>query len=211
MTPPASENPAPHSDRPERLPDPTTSQRRPIARIPAPLIGLATLAGIAAWLLIVGLKHPADFPAWYHCPFHLMTGLHCPGCGSTRATHALLNADPLGSLRNNPLLIVLGVPALLILARSAILRVARKPITDPIAAWGLPGWTGYAVLALVLSFWITRNIPHTALEPLRPIETHHPESQSHDPQSPEHAEHDHLQSTQRSGDQPQNTPPGTRP
>ncbi len=148
---------------------------RPPTSLPERLVAVATLIGIAAWLLIAGLNEPIDFPAWYRCPLHAMTGVLCPGCGSTRATHALLNADPALSLRNNPLFILLAVPALALLVRGAVLRAAGRESTVRF----LPGWTGYAVLALVLGFWIARNIPLAVLEPLRPVGAHHHADPNH--------------------------------
>jgi hypothetical protein len=171
MTPPGNtqhRNTHQRSADPEAAPsDPPERGRRPI--LPQPLFGAATITGIAAWLLVVGLSDPAAYPGWYRCPLDAATGLLCPGCGSTRATHALLNAQPLMSLRNNPLVILLGLPALAVLLRSAALRImGRSPALDR-----LPGWTGYAVLAIVLSFWLVRNIPLDALEPLRPLPATH--------------------------------------
>src|SRR4051794_13613765 len=46
------------------------------------------------------------------CPFHLLTGLHCPGCGSTRCLHALLHGRLLDALHCNALAI-LALPLLL--------------------------------------------------------------------------------------------------
>ncbi len=41
------------------------------------------------------------------CPFNLLTGHFCPGCGSTRSISAILELNFLLSLRNNPLYIFL--------------------------------------------------------------------------------------------------------
>ena len=39
------------------------------------------------------------------CPLYVSTGIYCPGCGSQRATHNLLNFNFLGVLNQNVLYI----------------------------------------------------------------------------------------------------------
>lgn len=46
------------------------------------------------------------------CPFRELTGLKCPGCGSQRAIHYLLNFDILNALKENVIL-VLSIPYIL--------------------------------------------------------------------------------------------------
>lgn len=87
------------------------------------------------------------------CPFLSLTGWLCPGCGSTRALHALLHGDLVGALAMNPLL-VLMLPVLALLAINAagwwsprdtlLWRVASSP-----KFW----------LCLLLGYWIARNLP----------------------------------------------------
>ena len=61
------------------------------------VIGLAIFVGIAllAWL------DPTTSGVFPPCPIHAITGLHCPGCGSLRPTHQLLNGN-LAELRPVP-------------------------------------------------------------------------------------------------------------
>ncbi|MFA0964864.1 DUF2752 domain-containing protein [Roseivirga sp. BDSF3-8] len=40
------------------------------------------------------------------CPFNKYTGLQCPGCGSQRAVHHLLNLDVASAFRMNALLVI---------------------------------------------------------------------------------------------------------
>src|SRR5437868_4607634 len=44
------------------------------------------------------------------CYLHEWTGLHCPGCGATRALHHLAHGRILTALRFNPLVIFIGIP-----------------------------------------------------------------------------------------------------
>lgn len=38
----------------------------------------------------------------YHCPFKLLTGIDCPGCGLTRAFACMLLCDPKAAFYYNP-------------------------------------------------------------------------------------------------------------
>lgn len=87
------------------------------------------------------------------CPFLALTGLYCPGCGSTRCLHALAHFDPVAAIAMNPLL-VLALPVLLMmLLWSAGLRPG---FLDPLMArLGQPRlW-----LWLLLGFGLLRNLP----------------------------------------------------
>ncbi|MDR9448893.1 MAG: DUF2752 domain-containing protein, partial [Psychroflexus sp.] len=52
--------------------------------------------------------NPESISFFPSCPFHSITGLYCPGCGSQRAIHDLLHANFLAAFSHNPL-IVLGI------------------------------------------------------------------------------------------------------
>lgn len=122
---------------------------------------VAVVAFGIAVLAIVGILQVADpyaadslLPA---CPFHALTGLYCPGCGTTRALHALLHGDPLQAWRMNALamLALLLLPALL-------WRWLRPGVRA--------GWLTDARLwlVLVLAFTALRNIPLPAFAWLAP-------------------------------------------
>jgi len=58
----------------------------------------------AGILFFINPEKAIFFP---RCPFHMLTGLYCPGCGSARALHHLLHADFARAFRYNPLIILL--------------------------------------------------------------------------------------------------------
>ncbi len=99
------------------------------------------------------------------CPLYATTGIYCPGCGSQRATHALLHLDIAGVLRSN----VLFLPAVVVVLQHVFARFMRnymqKPqykslLDNPKAAW--------IVLAVVIIFFVLRNIPFAPFSYLAP-------------------------------------------
>lgn len=86
------------------------------------------------------------------CPLHAATGLWCPLCGATRATHALLHGDLMTALHDNALY-VSTLPLLLF-------ALARWYVTWPDAGRRvLPRPVVLALLASGLVFGIVRNLP----------------------------------------------------
>src|SRR4249919_3185364 len=73
-------------------------------RMIAALIWVGLLA-ISIFLFFFNPASPAN--QWLpKCPFRLLTGWQCPGCGSTRACYQLLHLHPLAAFKLNPLLLM---------------------------------------------------------------------------------------------------------
>ena len=89
------------------------------------------------------------------CPLYAVTGLYCPGCGSQRATHALLHFDLLGMLRQN-LFYVLG---LIIIGYHILITVLNKLLSKKYYNYLYHPYTPKFILAGILIFWGLRNIP----------------------------------------------------
>jgi hypothetical protein len=115
--------------------------------------GVAAVTAGASMLLIamVDPNQPGNFP---RCPFLALTGLYCPGCGSTRALHALAHGDFVSSAAYNPL----TVGAVLVLAwwwvrwtRRIHNERPRLRLAPPIVLW--------AFIAMIGAFWVLRNLP----------------------------------------------------
>jgi hypothetical protein len=115
------------------------------------LLVLTALAG-AAGLYSFDPSAASFYPP---CPFRALTGLHCPGCGTLRAFHALLHGDIPGALKMNPVT-TLGAPLLLVGALRESWRVLRG--TDPIPVRA-PAWSIRALLILLVGFAVLRNLP----------------------------------------------------
>jgi len=113
---------------------------------------VALLAG--PWIARLVRAHKGSFPA---CMFHKYTGLHCPGCGGTRAVLALLDRDPARALANNPLF-VLSLPLIL-------LWFIGKVRGNPLIRYR--PWMLVTAIILLTAFWILRNLP--GFEYLAPV------------------------------------------
>jgi len=87
------------------------------------------------------------------CPLHEITGLWCPFCGGTRATYALLHAQPATALHDNALFVA-ALPVLALFwwrwLCSADSRSAARPLPRPVV---------WAAIALVVAFGVVRNLP----------------------------------------------------
>lgn len=124
---------------------------------------LLFVGAIAVGVFVIAWIPPME-NAWLpSCPFLKVTGLYCPGCGSTRASHFLLKGEFLKSLRYHPFILPL-LPMMGLL----FYRFFYESITEK--EWHLPGlrFFSLALLILLLVFWILRNIPLVFFDLLRP-------------------------------------------
>jgi hypothetical protein len=146
-----------------------TPRRRRLVR--CAILALATLFA-AGGLFVVAVVPPTEATYYPRCQFHQLTGLHCPGCGLTRALHAALNGRFEQALAYN----VLAPVILPILAVSVVRslwswvweeggeeRRYRRPLR-----WvrHLP----WLILVVLLTFWVLRNLPFYPFTWLAPHE-----------------------------------------
>lgn len=122
----------------------STSWRRRAAR------GGLAVAALAA-VGLVATNDPATTPFFLPCGFHLLTGWWCPGCGSTRALHALLRGDLTSALGFNA-----PVTAGLLLGPWLTWLARRRPGLR--AAFLHPLTLGIGTVAMLL-FALLRNLP----------------------------------------------------
>jgi len=106
----------------------------------------------AAYLFIFEPGKSGFFPI---CPFRFLTGFTCPGCGGTRALHQLLHGNFETAFTLNPLLLI-AIPFLLFFLIRYTVITLRGGVPRPIK-WPQP--FTYAILFIILSFWIIRNTP----------------------------------------------------
>jgi hypothetical protein len=119
------------------------------------LIILAVLGGAAGVYTLAVVPPTPD--SWYPgCQLYTFTGLHCPGCGTTRAVHALLNGRLAQALAYNPLAFIILPVVSWSIVRS--LWTSRRPSTqtDDAPRNRLLPWLLGAGLLL---YAVLRNIP----------------------------------------------------
>ncbi len=125
------------------------------------LIIAAAVIVLSLVYFVVDARHSGFFP---RCPFFVVTGFLCPGCGSQRAISALLHADVMQAMHYN-ILLVASLPVLLYSSVVSVLNVFRvKPLIQTIFYSTV---FVKIVFVIIVLFWIVRNIaawPFTMLK-----------------------------------------------
>lgn len=114
------------------------------------IIGIAVLLLL---LIVYGVFDPSETAIFPKCPFFLLTGLKCPGCGSQRAIHQLLTLHPGEAFRYNAFM-VLAIPLIIFLLAAEVFR-ERWPRLAVLGSSPVLSWT---IVAAVLLWWLLRNL-----------------------------------------------------
>jgi hypothetical protein len=126
---------------------------------------VAILSGfILLAAIILHFVNPSNSSLYPPSPFRALTGLYCPGCGTLRALHQLLNGHILKAFELNPLMI-LAMPYLVYsyLCYSAPVILGQKIPQVFIK----PAWI-WLTLKIILVYWVLRNIPFAPFSWLAP-------------------------------------------
>jgi hypothetical protein len=125
--------------------------------------GATKTARLTAGIGAVGLASGSIFVACFDpaklglpiCPLLAMTGFACPGCGLTRAFHALFNGYLIPALDFNILVPVWAA----IFAYSFLSLVLMAARGRGLPMW--PTWPGFlwTFMFILIAFGIVRNIP----------------------------------------------------
>ena len=122
----------------------------------AVLVGVPVIAA-AGFFYIFTFNPETQKSLFIPCPVHLLTGLYCPGCGNTRALHALVHLDFIGMLNYNLLFPFLFVILGWLLAGEYLnLLLGRRIMWLPKRV--SPVLIGLACFVLA-AFTILRNVP----------------------------------------------------
>jgi len=125
------------------------------------IIGVLVFLGILALYVFWDPYGTNIFPK---CPVYSVTGIYCPGCGSQRAAHQILNGNIIEGIRHNYLIALLG----LVLSYQAFMFIMNNVLDKEITNLLHKSKVTFGILIAVLLFWILRNInlfPFTELAP----------------------------------------------
>lgn len=99
--------------------------------------------------------NPNKYAIFPKCPFLVVTGLECPGCGSQRAVHSLLHLNIVDAFCYNALLVI-SLPIIAILLYAELNRKKRPAfyikIHNPKYIW--------SYFTIVILWFLLRNIFH---------------------------------------------------
>jgi hypothetical protein len=112
-------------------------------------------AGVLGASVVLHLRDPHRSGSWGFCPWLVLTGTSCPGCGGLRAVNDLTHGD-LGAALSSNVLFVGSIPLLIFLW----------------ARWFTDRWNGVrrtiasrqalvscgVLVAVTVSFWVVRNL-----------------------------------------------------
>jgi hypothetical protein len=117
-----------------------------------------------AALVFLRFFNPVGSGFYPPCVFHQLTGLYCPGCGSTRALHQLVNGHPSAALAMNPLLVIMLPLIIYAFLSYALLGIRGR---------GLPRIFVHPkliklLLFIVVAFGVLRNLPFHPFNLLAP-------------------------------------------
>ncbi len=115
----------------------------------------AAIAVVAAGLVLF-LFNPEESGLFPRCPFLMLTGYECPGCGSQRAIHALLHGNLCAAWGYNPLLVI-SLPYIIV-GLMAEMSFRRVPFMCAVRRHLYSGRAVWVVLVVIVAYWIGRNI-----------------------------------------------------
>ena len=125
-------------------------------------LGLLVLGiGLAILYFFV---NPSDVDFFPKCPLYVTTSFYCPGCGSQRATHQLLQLNIVGILQQNALYLI----GLLIIGYHLIITGINLFFKKNIYNYIYHPKTPMIILVFIIIFWILRNIPFYPFNLLAP-------------------------------------------
>lgn len=146
----------------------TTSAASRVGGLLRPRLALLLAAGIGLGIAMAVLyvTPPERNRLAPPCLFHRFTGLHCPGCGATRAVHALLHLR-LGEAVQKNALFITALPFVALWSATNLMRWVRgEPVREP-GVLTSPRMLG-VILIVILAFAVLRNLPWAPFTLLAP-------------------------------------------
>lgn len=118
--------------------------------------GWVFLLVIIIIIILYKIFDPYNSDYFPKCPFRELTGYKCPGCGSQRAIHYLLNFEIIPALKENVLL-VLSIPYII---AGVIIDLIKNPKQKLLRIRKMCFGVGAIIIILfiIFIFWILRNL-----------------------------------------------------
>ncbi|MEM9280748.1 MAG: DUF2752 domain-containing protein [Verrucomicrobiota bacterium] len=129
--------------------------------------GLALSVGLVLAVYLYGTSPGSEEARLLpRCAFNWLTGWHCPGCGNTRATHALLHGNIAGAIQHNALFVV----ALPFLIYGGIRTWLRWMYPERVKELPFQWRWSYSLILVgcVVAFAVLRNLPWHPFDELAP-------------------------------------------
>lgn len=141
-------------------------KKSPPSLLPMRVWAVISIFAVFAGMLVLFLFNPREGHCFYPpCVFYRLTGLYCPGCGSTRCLYHLVHFDLLGAWRSNPFTVLalpyIGAHFFIFQIKCWTGRNVSLPFARPIFIW--------VIFIGIMAFWIARNIPVAPFNLLAPL------------------------------------------
>jgi hypothetical protein len=122
-------------------------------RVTAPLLVAGAVLGAS---VVLHLRDPHQSGSYLFCPWLLLTGTYCPGCGGLRAVNDLTRGDLTAALSSNALFV--GSVPLVLLLWARWLRDRWRGVRRVVDhRRGVLWASAFGVVSLV--YWFVRNLP----------------------------------------------------
>lgn len=115
---------------------------------------LLLAGGVLAASVALHLRDPHDSGSWGFCPWLVLTGTYCPGCGGLRAVNDLTRGD-LAAAASSNVVFIASLPVLVALWWRQLVqswRGQRRPLPSALVTTA-----SVVALVLVMVFWVVRN------------------------------------------------------
>ena len=122
------------------------SRLEPIQKRPR----LSTCLAVLPCLIYIWARDPSEPGVTPPCLILTFTGLYCPGCGSLRALHQLLNGNVLAAFWLNPIMVI-SIPLVI---SALFLQIHPSKFLDNRLYRNIT--IGFC-FAIVIPYWILRN------------------------------------------------------
>lgn len=137
---------------PPAPPPPHPAARASVAsRLASPVLAGATLLAVVA---VLHLRDPHQSGSYGFCPWLLLTGTYCPGCGGLRAVHDLTHGDVAAAVSSNLLVVALVPLAVTFWVLWMRARWRGRAHTPPLPARPVL----WSLAVLVPAFTLLRNL-----------------------------------------------------